>query len=483
MKQIAWASFDSYASSILAVLSIAIISRILSPEEIGIFSTASVFVGIATVLRDFGVSNYLIQARICDQRSINAASLLAQIFALTAAVALCALAYPLSLFYSEPRLIPALFGLAFNLLLIPRISISLALLRREMRFDSLVSVTFFMTLSLNIGGIAFTLLGASYMSMIYGAILSNMVGLYLSTRKNLQISYTFDKSIFKDILSFGVMNTVTNLLRDARSHLNEIVLAKTQGMAIVAYQSKAFSLMSMFWGSVMPGVYSFTLPHFAKEIREGSDIRAKFLVATGKTMGVALPALAFLAIEGDVLILLLNGSQWGISAEIGRIVPAIYLIGFPPIALVGTLLVAGGYMKDLALIQLCTLPPKLAVLFAVMYEPLGIFIAWNVAADMLVELVLYAYYLKRHFEIGILELYGASLSSYILTVSFSVLIFLSRLLCEEVTENLLLRVAAQGLFGFFVWVTLIRVFSNPLQEDIAHLFVAIRSKICSKKSI
>lgn len=61
-------------------------------------------------------------------------------------------AYPISLFYNEPRLIPTLLGLAFNLLLVPAVSVTLALLRRELRFDQVVSVSFFMNLAQN-GGV------------------------------------------------------------------------------------------------------------------------------------------------------------------------------------------------------------------------------------------------------------------------------------------------------------------------------------------
>ncbi|MFZ4535401.1 oligosaccharide flippase family protein [Propionivibrio sp.] len=477
MKQIAWATFDSYAASLLAIVSIAVVGRVLTPNEIGVFATASIFVGIATVFRDFGVSNYLIQLRSINQRDINAAAFVAQVLAIGASLLIFVLAYPIAQFYSEPRLVLVLGGLAINLLLLPRISIVLALLRRDMRFDLLVSVTFFMSLALNAGTIVFALLGAGFMSMVYGAILSNVVGLYLSSRKRLVISYKYDKSIIRSIFSFGVMSTSSNLLRDARSYLNGMVLGKTQGMDVVAYQSKAFSIMALFWGAVMPGVYSFTLPHFAKEIRGGCDIRAKFLSATAKTMCVALPVLAFLAVEGDALILLLNGPQWGISAEVGRFVPAIYLIGFPLIALVGTLLTAGGYVKDTVKIQLYSLPPKVAVLLALMYEPLRVFIIYNVLVEMVVESVLFAYHLRHRFCISVMEVYRSSLSSYVLTACFAAVIFFSRIVCEGVVENAVMRMAIQGGVGIAVWFFLIGLFSNPLREDIAGAYVAIRDRI------
>lgn len=70
MKQIAWASFDSYASSILAIISVAVVGRLVAPDEIGVFSTAAVS-GDGNAAAGFGVSNYLVQTKECDQRRIE----------------------------------------------------------------------------------------------------------------------------------------------------------------------------------------------------------------------------------------------------------------------------------------------------------------------------------------------------------------------------------------------------------------------------
>ena len=40
-----------------------LLARLLTPEEIGLYSVNLAFIGIAHMLRDFGISNYLVQAR------------------------------------------------------------------------------------------------------------------------------------------------------------------------------------------------------------------------------------------------------------------------------------------------------------------------------------------------------------------------------------------------------------------------------------
>lgn len=475
MKQFAWASFDSYASSALAIISIAVVGRILSPDEIGVFSTAAVFVGIATVLRDFGVSNYLIQSKECSQHRIDTAYAISQGIAALIALALMLSAYPLSQFYAEKRLLPALIGLAFNLLLIARTSITLALLRREMRFDQVVSISFTMTLIQNGAVIALALLGVGYMSMVYAAILSNIAGLLLALRKPYSAKLRFKRTYFKEILSFGFFSSSTSILRDMRSYLNELVLAKTQGMASVAYQSKALSIMTLFWRSVMPGIYSFSLSLFAKGIRDGSDIKTLFLQVNEKVAGIALPALAFLAVEGDTLVLLLNGPNWGLSAEIGRLVPALYLPAFPLLGLVGTLMIAGGKIRELSIIQLAVLPFKLIVVFYLMNAELKIFVLGNVFLEIFVETLLFAYFLNKLFGITTHTLYLGNIRSFTIAALFAGAAITLRILLQDSITNPILRLTIESPVLLTTLIILLYVLKHPLRGDIVNVFTHLKS--------
>lgn len=475
MKQFAWASFDSYASSALAIISIAVVGRILSPDEIGVFSTAAVFVGIATVLRDFGVSNYLIQSKECSQHRIDTAYAISQGIAALIALALMLGAYPLSQFYAEQRLLPALIGLAFNLLLIARTSITLALLRREMRFDQVVSISFTMTLIQNGAVIALALIGVGYMSMVYAAILSNIAGLLLALRKPYSAKFRFKRIYFREILSFGFFSSSTSILRDMRSYLNELVLAKTQGMASVAYQSKALSIMTLFWRSVMPGIYSFSLSLFAKGVRDGSDIKTLFLQVNEKVAGIALPALAFLAVEGDTLVLLLNGPNWALSAEIGRLVPALYLPAFPLLGLTGTLMIAGGKIRELSIIQFAVLPFKLIVVFYLMNAELQTFVLGNIFLEILVESLLYAYFLNKLFGIETHALYLSNMRSFTIAALLAGAAIALRILLQDSITNPILRFAVEAPALLTTLITLLYVLKHPLRGDIVNIFTYLKS--------
>ena len=64
VRRSVWLTFaDSYFGLVLQIASTMIIARILTPQEIGVFAIAAVFSTLASMFRDFGVAEYLIQER------------------------------------------------------------------------------------------------------------------------------------------------------------------------------------------------------------------------------------------------------------------------------------------------------------------------------------------------------------------------------------------------------------------------------------
>ena len=72
-RSLAFSAADSYVGLVLQLASTAILSRILTPVEVGIFAIAAVFSSLASNFRDFGVAEYLIQEQALTPDKIRAA--------------------------------------------------------------------------------------------------------------------------------------------------------------------------------------------------------------------------------------------------------------------------------------------------------------------------------------------------------------------------------------------------------------------------
>ena len=60
-KSILYSLAQNYLILVTQLITSMVLARILSPAEVGVFSVAAALSGLASVVRDFGVAEYLIQ--------------------------------------------------------------------------------------------------------------------------------------------------------------------------------------------------------------------------------------------------------------------------------------------------------------------------------------------------------------------------------------------------------------------------------------
>ena len=62
-----------YSDMIVQFVSVMVIARLLTPEEIGIFSISLAVIALAQTLREFGLGAYVVQERELDRARIRSA--------------------------------------------------------------------------------------------------------------------------------------------------------------------------------------------------------------------------------------------------------------------------------------------------------------------------------------------------------------------------------------------------------------------------
>ena len=140
-RALALSLIERYLTLTVALGSNMVLARLLTPDQIGVYSVSLAVIGVAQALRDFGVGNYLIQERLLDDRQIGTAFGISILIGAALFAAALLMAPWASRYYHEPRMQVTLMLGACNFLLMPFCTVSLSLLRREMRFKRLLYVT------------------------------------------------------------------------------------------------------------------------------------------------------------------------------------------------------------------------------------------------------------------------------------------------------------------------------------------------------
>lgn len=101
-KSLLFSFAEKYTVLALGFVSSIVLSRLLTPAEVGVYSIGSVVVAVLQIVRDFGVGQYLVKERELTPVKIRAAYSLTLMIAWLIAAVLVLASGPLADFYREP---------------------------------------------------------------------------------------------------------------------------------------------------------------------------------------------------------------------------------------------------------------------------------------------------------------------------------------------------------------------------------------------
>jgi O-antigen/teichoic acid export membrane protein len=303
---------ERYALIALGLVSYVLVARLLTPYEIGIYSVTAALVGVVHVIRDFGVSSYLIQEQDLTAERRDTALGLSLLTGSVLFVAVFAVAPLVASLYGDLRMASILRVVSLNLLLLPFCGIALSLLRREMRFGQLLWVNILAAVVGFVATIGLAAYGFGPESLAWGIVACNAVtavGAWWAVpaserpRRPRLVEWAH-------LLRFGRPNTLAGVVVVASMDVNDLVVGKVLGFAPVAILSRAQGLMQLFHRDLMGAVRNVAYPAFAAAFRKGESLEASYIRSYGLVIGLAWPFYGFLALFPLEILRLLAGPQW-----------------------------------------------------------------------------------------------------------------------------------------------------------------------------
>lgn len=465
---------SSNGTTLLGFASSLLIARLLSPAEIGIYSIAVAFMGIAQILRDFGASNYIVQCADPSRDVLRSAFGSMLVLSWTLAALLWVSGGAIASFYGEPQLQALLGVLSLNLLLTPMGAVTMALLRRDLRFGTLGIIDVAATAVQATTTCLLAWLGWGAMSLAWGSLAGLVLTVLLSIpHRRPQQSWLPGVSHLREVMGFGVYATSASLLGHLNVSTSDLVLGRVAGAESVGLFSRGISLARLLTTVLMRGVTPIVGPLFAKLRRGDGDAQASFLAASARLTAVAWPALAFTGVMSEPIVTLLYGDQWLPSAALVPLICLATAIGIP-FTLVSPMLTGLGKPRLSLHIEAVNLPLKIAAI--ALAAPFGL---RAVAASLVVVSTLGAAYqllvLRKHFGFQPLMLLRSVAPSAVAAVATGCS-FWAVLSWWGSTLSRVPLLAAAMCLGAVVWLCAVRAMGHPVWGDVKGLYAAAQAR-------
>lgn len=463
---------EKYTLLLLSISGGMVIARLLTPAELGVFSVGAVLVGLAQVVRDFGVGQYLVQERALDMPKMRAALGTALLVAVLLAALVGLGAAPVARFYREPRLREVLHLLSINFLLIPFSALTLPYLRRQMRFSAIYAINATNSATNLLVSVSLALLGFGYLSLAWASVAGTAAALLVCLLlRPPELPWLPAWRGMGAILSFGAFSTGGGIIDEAGVAAPDLIIGKVLDVAAVGMFSKALGLLGVFNQAITSAVSPVVFPLFAARARDGGDVRAAYLSTISYVTALAWPFFAFAGLMALPLLNLLYGPQWNAAVPLIRIM-CFSSASYSMFSMARYLFVATGHVKAQAKLDTIAVPVRVgAVLLA---APFGlVWVAWAVFAGALFRCWITYRYLVRLSGLELAQMLRAVGKSLLLCGLTAAPAALVLLLWPPQTGRLLWPLALAGAGALLCWCAGVVL----LKHEIGVEFALMRRKV------
>ena len=363
-RSIFFSAVERYGSLLLFLFSTAVLSRLLTPGEFGIYAVTNAVVAVISAsFQEFGGANYLIQKKMLSEQNIRTAFTITFGISIIVGMALFICSDALVWFFRQEGLKAGIAVSTLNFAVTPFSVVISALFRRDMEFGKLAICSLAANV-VSIGvSIALAVLHYSFMAPIWGTVAGNIVLTFLLIGfcKNRQI-FRFSLSEYPDVVRFGLYSGGVSIINVFYNLAPQIFLARILDFAAVGLYSRAVGITQVFDKLVGQVLSPVIMPAIFARNRAGGDLKRIYLDAMALLSAVHWPFLAFLAIMAQPIISLWLGSTWLEIVPLVRMMCIGYLSLFVA-CLTYPVLVAVGSVRDALISSVISLPPSLLSYF------------------------------------------------------------------------------------------------------------------------
>lgn len=466
---------NNHLGMLLQLASSMVIARLLTPTEIGIFAVAAVFAALASAFRDFGIAEYLIQAKELTTEKIRAAFGLNILVSWSIAVLLLSASSPVATFYEQAGIAQVMRVQALNFFLIPFGAITMAYHRRKLNYQPL----FIAGLWANIVGILVAVGGAlsnlSYMSLAWSSFANVVVFLIVALiYRPVELPQWPSFRGMAEVFHFGWRAVTIYLLGQLGKSAPDAVIGRVIDMPSVAFFSRADGLVEIFRRAILNTVGHVCLPYFSAAVRAGEPIASAYVRSSALMLGIGWPFLLCTAIAAESIIRLFYGSQWGASVPLAHIICVAGIIRLP-YSLASEAIIAAGQIGQSSRLQWLSQLTLLACLGLIF--PFGLMgAAYGVLLSAVLSAIFSQHFLRRIIGLRFRQISVIFHRTTILAAGSAMPTAFLALMSDQ-NAGYYWFVPLAVLLSATSWFLILKNTSHPLYAEIKDLFDKLAKKL------
>jgi O-antigen/teichoic acid export membrane protein len=309
-RAVAWSASARWLTQILSWASTIIVARLLTPADYGLVGMAGVYMALATLVGQVGISDAVLTLRDLTDRTLEELNSLAVMVGATLVAISCLLAAPLARFFATSQLKAVVIVVSVSYLINGFQVVPGALLQRDLRFKLLAGIETLRAISQIVITVVMAWNKFGYWSLILGTILGNAIATVLTLSYQ---RYRFSMPRFGRLrreIHFSGNVLMSGIGFYVYSNSDFLVAGKTLGQAPLGDYSLAWTVSSAPIEKIGKLITNVT-PAFFSAIQDNKPELRRYLLRLTELLSlITVPASIGIALLADYLVEVVFGPKW-----------------------------------------------------------------------------------------------------------------------------------------------------------------------------
>ncbi|WP_426594484.1 lipopolysaccharide biosynthesis protein [Cellulomonas sp. McL0617] len=314
-----WLTAQKWLVRISGLATIAILTRLIEPQDFGAVAAASAITPFVLLLSDLGLTTYIVQTPRLSQRTLSTGFW----FSISVAATLCGamiLSAPLLAgAFGIPAATPVIQTMSLSVAAIVLSSVPTALMRRRMQFRLLAVQASIGVVVSQVIAVVLALRGAGAWALVAQIVTSQAIACVLAWRSaGWRPTLEFSRLEFGFMARYGGNVVAVDMVATARAAAEAAVISNVLGAAALGYMSIAQRLIQVAQDMGGSAIVPVSTVVFAKIRESGDRLRSAYVRALRLSYAAVSPVMMVVAVGGSLLIPLIFGPNWGASIPVAQ---------------------------------------------------------------------------------------------------------------------------------------------------------------------
>lgn len=389
----------------VSIIATSILARLLTPQDYGLIGMVAVVTNFVGMFKDLGLSLATVQRPEVTRSQVSTLFWLNVILSVVTMIILVMIAPSISWFYGEPRLksiaIVSAVGFVIGGLTVQHE----ALLKRQMRFYALSTISVAAMISGYAVGILLAWFGFRFWALVYSQLallLTNALLVWLVCRW--RPGRPSRNTGIRTMLSFGGHITAYSTINYFSKNADNILIGKFWASAPLGLYNKAAQLVGLPTDQVTEPLMGVVIPTLSRLAESAERYRNAYLRIMEKILILVMPTVGLIIVTSDWLVAIVLGGQW---KEAGPILLFMSIAGLfqPMVPTAGWLLVSQGRGRDMLHWSLINAPISiLSIVAGLKWGALGVAASYTMGRILIAHPLLY-WFVGRRGPVKTLDFY------------------------------------------------------------------------------